>query len=122
VTGEPEDAGMTEGRSEGPLGGVEPGRSPAEGESIGEVKKQFATLIVAAFGFIAALVWKDAVMAMLAPVLEWGEGWIGLTIVAAIVTIIAILVIFIIGWMFKKERQKCENDGGKWEDNTCQKK
>ena len=68
---------------------------------ISEVKKQIATLMTGAFGFIAALVWKDAIMAWMEPILAAGEGAPMLTIVAVIITIIAVIAIYLIGRMLK---------------------
>lgn len=64
---------------------------------IGEIKKQIATLITGAFAFVSALVWKDAIMAWMAPILEQGSGASALTIVAVIVTIIAIVATYLVG-------------------------
>lgn len=59
---------------------------------ISEFKKQTLTLSVAAFGFLAALTWRDAIGAWLAPILNGREGIFEFTIIAVIVTIIAIIV------------------------------
>jgi hypothetical protein len=60
-----------------------------------ELRKQMITFIVAAFGFVAALVWRDAIMAWLEPIMV-GDGAFELTITAIIVTIIAVSVIYML--------------------------
>ena len=66
-----------------------------------ELKKQIAALMTGAFGFIAALVWKDAIMAWMAPILAAGEGAMALTGVAIVVTLIAVVAIYAIGKTLK---------------------
>ncbi len=62
-----------------------------------EVKTQIATLVTGAFAFVAALVWKDAIMAWMAPILAAGSGATMLTLVAVIVTVIAIIATYAVG-------------------------
>lgn len=62
-----------------------------------EIKKQIATLITGAFGFVSALVWKDAIMAWMQPILEQGSGATMLTVVAIIVTIVAVVATYLVG-------------------------
>lgn len=59
---------------------------------VGEMRKQTLTLITAALGFVAALVWKDAISAWLAPLYESSEGALGLTIAALVVTVVVVIV------------------------------
>lgn len=56
-----------------------------------EIRKQTLTLMVAAFGFVAALVWKDAISAWLKPLYESSEGALGLTIAAFIITVVMVI-------------------------------
>ena len=63
---------------------------------LSEIKKQTLTLMVAALGFVAALVWKDAISAWLKPLYESAEGATGLTIAAIVVTIIVVIVTVIL--------------------------
>ena len=63
---------------------------------LGEIKKQTLTLMTAAFGFVAALIWKDAISAWLAPFYESAEGAMGLTIAAIIVTVVVVVVTIVI--------------------------
>ncbi|QLH75148.1 MAG: hypothetical protein HPY73_06650 [Methanomassiliicoccales archaeon] len=53
--------------------------------------EQIATLMTAAFAFVAALSWNTAIKAIIDEYVPSGEGWIWLVIVAVIVTIIAVL-------------------------------
>ena len=62
---------------------------------ISEIKKQTLTLITGALGFVAALVWKDAIQAWLRPLYENAEGWIGLTIAALVTTVIVVLIMLL---------------------------
>ena len=61
-----------------------------------EVKKQTLTLMVAAFGFVAALVWKSAIDAWLAPLYQDASGAIGLTYAALVVTIVVVFATVIL--------------------------
>ena len=68
--------------------------------NISEIKKQFGVLITGAFAFIAALVWRDAIMAWMEPFLV-GNGATALTVVALVVTIIAIIATWFVGKMLQ---------------------
>jgi len=63
---------------------------------MGEVKKQSLTMMTAALGFVAALVWKDAILAWMAPLLTDGSGAVPLTIAAVIVTVVVIIVLIVL--------------------------
>ncbi len=68
-----------------------------------EIKKTMATAIAAAFGFIIALLWRDAIIGMMKLAGLWAEGgyesWndaiIGIvaTVIITIVCVLAILLI-----------------------------
>ena len=62
----------------------------------GEIKKQTLTLMVAALGFVAALVWKDAISAWLKPLYEESEGAMNLTIAAFVVTVVVVVITVIL--------------------------
>ncbi|MCD6576322.1 MAG: hypothetical protein J7K73_04150 [Nanoarchaeota archaeon] len=64
---------------------------------ISEVRKQIATLITSAFGFVAALQWNEAIKKWLEPVTSTGSGAVALTTSAIIVTVIAVVAIVAIG-------------------------
>ena len=74
---------------------------------IGEVKKQTLTLMVAALGFVAALVWKDAIQAWLKPLYEGSEGATGLTIAAVVTTIVVVAITMLLTkWLGEEEKDK----------------
>ncbi len=61
-----------------------------------EIKKQTLTLMTAALGFVAALIWKDAISAWLSPLYESSEGAMGLTIAALVVTIVVVVLTIVL--------------------------
>ena len=67
---------------------------------ISEIKKQTLTLVTAALGFVAALVWKDAITAWLKPLYENSEGATGLTIAALIVTVVVVVITMLLAKWF----------------------
>ena len=60
-----------------------------------DIKATMLTLIVSAFGFVAALFWRDAVQSMLNAFLPEGGGLFYRFAAAIIVTIIAVIVIYL---------------------------
>jgi len=72
---------------------------------ITEIKKQTLTLVIAAFGFVAALVWKDAITAWLAILFVNSEGAVELTISALVVTVVVVVVTIILA-KFLGEKEK----------------
>ena len=64
---------------------------------VSEFKKQMATLITSAFGFVAALQWNEAIKEWLKPVISTGGGALALTESAVVVTIIAVVIIYSVG-------------------------
>ncbi len=73
---------------------------------ISEFKKQTLTLSVAAFGFLAALTWRDAIGAWLAPLLQGREGVWEFTFIAIVVTLIAIFVPVILTKFLGEEKSE----------------
>ena len=72
---------------------------------ISEIKKQTLTLITAALGFVAALVWKDAIQAWLRPLYENSEGVWGLTIAALITTVVVVVITILLAkWLGSEEK------------------
>lgn len=67
---------------------------------LSEIRKQSLTLMTAALGFVAALIWKDAISAWLAPLYRDAQGAVGLTIAAFVVTVVAVVVTVIITKVF----------------------
>ncbi|MFH1364479.1 MAG: DUF5654 family protein [Candidatus Aenigmatarchaeota archaeon] len=65
-----------------------------------EIKKQMVVLITGALAFVAALIWKDAISAWLAPLYTDAEGAMGLTIAAIIVTVVVVIITVIIAKIF----------------------
>lgn len=63
---------------------------------MGEIKKQTLTLMTAALGFVAALIWKDAISAWLAPLYEDASGATGLTVAALVVTVVVVVITVIL--------------------------
>jgi len=61
-----------------------------------DIKKQTLTLMVAALGFVAALIWKDAITQWMLPLYEDASGAMGLTIAALVVTIVVVVVTIIL--------------------------
>lgn len=77
---------------------------------ISEFKKQTLTLSVAAFGFLAALTWRDAISAWLAPLIDGREGAIELTFIAILVTLIAIIIPVILTKFLGEEKKEEKNE------------
>lgn len=67
-----------------------------------QVIEQVAALMTAAFAFIAALAWNQAISEMVNQVIGKGSGWIALMVYAVIVTIIAVLAAIYITRMAAK--------------------
>ena len=63
---------------------------------LNEIKKQTLTLITAALGFVAALIWKDAITAHLSFLYEDASGAWGLTFAALVVTIVVVVITIIL--------------------------
>lgn len=59
-----------------------------------EFKKQIAILMTGAFSFVSALVWRDAIMEFMKPILESRESPYMMIGVALLVTFIAVIAIF----------------------------
>ncbi len=73
-------------------------------EIVEEMKKQTLTLMTAALGFVAALVWKDAISAWLKPLYESAEGALGLTVAAVVVTVVVVVVTIVLTKLFAGKR------------------
>ena len=70
-----------------------------------ETKTRMTSLITSAFGFVAALFWRDAIQALLAQTfgVSPGEGfWLVQIVIALVVTIMAVIVIFFVSRTFGK--------------------
>ena len=71
-----------------------------------EIKKQTLTLMIAALGFVAALVWKDAISAWLAPLYADANGAMGLTIAAIVVTVVVVIVTIVLAKVLGDKEEK----------------
>ena len=71
-----------------------------------EIKKQTLTLMIAAFGFVAALMQKDAIKAWLLPLYESADGATGLTIAAIVVTVVVVIVTIILTKVLGDKEEK----------------
>ncbi|MBN2102333.1 MAG: hypothetical protein JW716_05685 [Candidatus Aenigmarchaeota archaeon] len=71
-----------------------------------EIKKQTLVLMTAALGFVAALVWKDAISAWLKPLYESADGAMGLTVAAIVVTVVVVVVTIILAKLLGEREQK----------------
>lgn len=67
----------------------------------GEVKKQITNLVTAAFGFVAALSWNDAIKSMIAAFIPSQNAWPYMVLNAVVVTIIAVTAIVLISKYMK---------------------
>jgi len=61
-----------------------------------EVKAVMVSLIVSAFGFVAALFWRDAISEFITQVIPAGQGLAYQFVAAVVVTLMAVIVIFIL--------------------------
>ncbi|MCE5297042.1 MAG: DUF5654 family protein [Euryarchaeota archaeon] len=53
--------------------------------------EQIATLMTAAFAFVAALSWNQAILALIREFISQEEDWVSLMVVAIVITIIAVI-------------------------------
>lgn len=60
-----------------------------------DLRGAIVSLIVAAFGFVAALFWRDAIKALIDELIPVGQGMLYQFTAAIVVTIIAVIVIYI---------------------------
>jgi len=66
-----------------------------------EVKKQITNLVTAAFGFVAALAWNDAIKAMITSFIGAAAAWPYMVLNAVVVTVIAVIAIVLISKYMK---------------------
>jgi uncharacterized membrane protein YidH (DUF202 family) len=66
-----------------------------------EIRKQITALVTAAFGFVAALSWNDAIKSMIAAFIPAQNAWPYLVLNACVVTVIAVLAIVLISRYMK---------------------
>lgn len=61
-----------------------------------DIKGVVVSLIISAFGFVAALFWRDAIKAFIDEVVPQGQGVTAQFTAAIIVTVIAVIAIYIV--------------------------
>jgi len=61
-----------------------------------DIKSVVVSLIISAFGFVAALFWRDAIKAFINEVVPQGQGLAAQFTAAIIVTVIAVIAIYIV--------------------------
>ena len=71
-----------------------------------EIKRQTLVLMTMALGFVAALVWKDAISAWLKPLYESAEGAMGLTIAALVVTVAVVIITIVMVKLFAPKEEE----------------
>lgn len=80
--------------------GIEIGVNKEVSKVFEEIKKQTLTLMTAALGFVAALIWKDAITAWLKPLYEGAQGATNLTIAAFVVTVVVVIITVVMAKLF----------------------
>jgi len=68
-----------------------------------EVRERIATLFTAAFGFVAALAWKETIKAIFAKVFGDPDSVVAMLIYATVVTILAVVVTIVIARTLAKQ-------------------
>ena len=61
-----------------------------------QIREKIGTLMTTAFGLVAALAWKDAIRTIFAKIFGSQDTIVGMLIYAIVVTVIAVLAIFVI--------------------------
>jgi phosphate/sulfate permease len=64
--------------------------------TIKHFKKEVATLMIGAFGFVSALFWRDAISELISSYVPEGSTWPYMMLSALIVTVISIVAVFFI--------------------------
>ena len=62
------------------------------------------SLIVSAFSFVAALFWRDAISETISQLIPEGEGLFYSYLVAAVVTVVGVLVIYLVSRLLKPSK------------------
>ncbi len=79
---------------------------PSMKKLMSEIRKQTLTLLVAAMGFVAALIWRDAISVWLAPLYADSSGATGLTIAALIVTVVVVIITVVLTKLLGSDEDK----------------
>jgi C4-dicarboxylate transporter len=64
-------------------------------EVVVEFRKEIKTLILSAFGFVAALAWNDAIKSLIETYVPTESGWIYMVLKAVIVTLVVVVITYI---------------------------
>jgi hypothetical protein len=76
-----------------------------------EILDKFSALITAAFGLVAALAWNEAIQSLFKEVFGEQETFMPKIIYATIVTILAVVFIFIVARAISKAKEKSSKLG-----------
>jgi len=60
------------------------------------IKKQMVTVVTAAFAFVAALFWNDAIKSMITSFIPAQGAWTYMVVAATIVTVVCAVVIYVV--------------------------
>ena len=63
-----------------------------------------ATAIISSFGFVIALFWRDAISETISQLIPEGEGLFYSYLVAAVVTVVGVLVIYLVSRLLKPSK------------------
>ncbi|MFA6870341.1 MAG: DUF5654 family protein [Methanomethylophilus sp.] len=80
-----------------------------------EFLKSLSSLIIAAFGLVAALAWNETIKAAVARVFDSGNDLLGMLIYALIVTILAVAATMLITRATNKQKKRIEDEQAKKE-------
>ena len=84
-----------------------------------EFLKSLSSLIIAAFGLVAALAWNEAIKKAVSMVFNSGNGeLISLLIYALLVTVLAVVATMLITRATNKQRKKIEEEAAKKADKA----
>lgn len=74
-----------------------------------QLLEAMSSLIIAAFGLVAALAWNEAIKALVAKLFDTGDGLLGLVVYAVIVTVLAVVMTILITRAIKKAKALSED-------------
>ncbi|MFA7062585.1 MAG: DUF5654 family protein [Methanomethylophilus sp.] len=80
-----------------------------------EFLKSLSSLIIAAFGLVAALAWNETIKTAVARVFDSGNDLLGMLIYALIVTILAVAATMLITRATNKQKKRIEDEQAKKE-------
>jgi len=74
-----------------------------------QLLEAMSSLIIAAFGLVAALAWNGAIKAMIETVFKAEDDLLGMVVYALVVTILAVAMTMLITRAVKKAKQAAED-------------